>query len=628
MSDGSDNDRTIYALKKKHKKKEVVFYTTFEEVLQKINPFGPYQIFTVIVILYASIEWAGNSTFMDVLGSLEPNWNCTLKNGSYYTVVAPTDDNSCAFLKRNCSSYTAEKDSVEFVSLVADFKLICDDADKVKWIQVIQAGGSLLGSIMGGHMGDHLGRQTIFFTGQLLIIITSMMSTASQNWIAYASIQGVNCFLYGVIEVTSLTMMMEYTNNKYRVVMASAFQWPFAYMTIALIAFLTKGWQNFFVFLNLVSSPLTIGFMLFLESPRWLIATNKLDKACDVLNDIAHRRWNNTKAHFTTSDISSIHKHEKKRFYTFYHLFSTPRLAKQSLMQILSMFTYAMVSNTYLYTVDGVHNSVIMFTFFNGLFRLFTPFIIIFLDLQLPSFGRKIQFIGALLIEAVLFGVIILLVSLGYDYNHTAVTILVIITIMINDCVFWINIVQITTQRYPTVIRSIAFGSLHSIKHIGSIVCLLFVTPLLTSWTVGAFVIPEILIVVTLIIGFFLQPETKGKALMDQMVEANYGRLENELPRALIRLAAGHKVAQMEAREKYRKDFEAAEAAKRAGQDVSSPWAFKGPSPPTQSIGLGAGYEYQARSEEAQLKQYTNGAYNSDDDRLDADLGIPKEDMF
>ncbi|VDM67464.1 unnamed protein product [Strongylus vulgaris] len=51
--------RTIYGHKKKKEKQEVVFYTHFEEVLQKINPFGPYQIFAVIVILYASIEWAG-----------------------------------------------------------------------------------------------------------------------------------------------------------------------------------------------------------------------------------------------------------------------------------------------------------------------------------------------------------------------------------------------------------------------------------------------------------------------------------------------------------------------------------------------------------------------------------------
>ncbi|KJH41939.1 hypothetical protein DICVIV_12069 [Dictyocaulus viviparus] len=172
-----------------------------------------------------------------------------------------------------------------------------------------------------------------------------------------------------------------------------------------------------------VSSTLTIGFMLFHESPRWLIATGKLDKACDVLNDIAHRRWNNTKAHFTNDNISSIHKNDKKRFYTFHHLFSSPRLAKQSFMQILSVFTYAMVSNTsprlakqsfmqilsvftyamvsntYLYTVGRLHDSVITFIFLDGIFRLFTPFIIIFLDLSLPSFGRKIQFVGALVIE-------------------------------------------------------------------------------------------------------------------------------------------------------------------------------------------------------------------------------------
>lgn len=292
-------------------------------------------------------------------------------------------------------------------------------------------------------------------------------------------------------------------------------------------------------------------------------------------------------------------------------------------MQILSMFTYAMVSNTYIYTVGGMHDSVIMFIFLDGIFRLFTPFVIIFLDMQMPSFGRKIQFVGALLIEGVLFGVIIALIQLGYNYDHIAVTILVIITIMINDCVFWINIVQITTQRYPTVIRSIAFGSLHSIKHIGSIVGLVVLTPLLSSWTVGAFVVPECMIIITLIAGFFLQPETKGKALMDQMVQANYGRLENELPRALIRLAAGHKVAQMEARERYRKELEAVQAAKRAGQNVDSPWAFKESSPNAIQTD---GHEYRGSKkerEEEQLNQYSNDAFDRDNDDKETDLGIP-----
>ncbi|VDL84955.1 unnamed protein product [Nippostrongylus brasiliensis] len=433
--------RTIYGHTKKRVKKEVVYYTHFEEVLQKINPFGAYQIFTIIVILYASIEWAGNSTFMDVLGSLEPDWNCTLKNSSYVTdhklflSTVQIVNNSFYRLNSVCLDFIVnlifKRNSVEFYSLVANFKLICDDSDKVKWIQVIQAGGSLIGSIIGGHLGDHFGRQTIFFTGQLLIIITSMM---------------------------------------YRVVLASAFQWPIAYMVIALIAFLTKDWQNFFVFLNLVSSPLTIGFMLFLESPRWLIASGKLDKACEVIN----------------------------------HL--------------------------------------------------------------IPSYSMTTD-----------------------DLTH----------------------------------RNIA----DHFRHIGSIVGLIFLTPLLSTWTVGAFVVPECLIVATLIIGLFLQPETKGKALMDQMVQANYGRLENELPRALIRLAAGHKVAQMEARERHRKELEAVQAAKRAGKEVDSPWAFKEASlnNPSGAVMQVDNVEYHGDTveyEKRQLNQYSNDAFDRDESSADeGDLG-------
>lgn len=568
--------RPTYA-KKRKEKKEVVFYTNFEECLQKVNAFGPYQIFCFIVILYASIEWAGNSTFMHVLGSFEPDWNCTLANNHTMKITAPTNDSTCDFIKKNCQNLTPIKDNLEFFSVVAQFQLICDDGDKVEYIEVIMAGSSLIGSIIGGHMGDHFGRQTIFFTGELLIIITSMMCTAAQSWVAFAVIQGVNCFIYGVIETTSLTMMVEFTSNKYRVIMVNAFQWPIAYMTSALIAFLTKGWQVYFVFLNLVSSPLAIGFMLFLESPRWLIARNELSQACDVLNDMAHQRWNNTKARFTTKDISAIHKSEKQGFYWFYHLFSTKRLAKQSCLQIISVLTYAMVSNTYLFTVTGLHDSAIMFTFLDGVFRLIVPIIIVIFDLMVPSFGRKIQFLGSLVIEGILFGVVIALVATGTcTYDSRSVTILVIIATMINDCIFWINIVQITTQRYPTVIRCIAFGFLHSFRHIGAIIGFIILKPLLTSnWPTGAFVIPEAMIVLTIIVGFFFQPETKGKALMDQMVEANYGRLENELPRALMRLAAGHRVDQSEMRQQHRKDMESAKAAELMGQKVESPWVFK-----------------------------------------------------
>ncbi len=48
-------------------------------------------------------------------------------------------------------------------------------------------------------------------------------------------------------------------------------------------------------------------------------------------------------------------------------------------------------------------------------------------------------------------------------------------------------------------------------------------------------------VAVTFVTALFLQPESKGKALMDRMVEGEYGRFENEIPRALMRMAAGHR---------------------------------------------------------------------------------------
>ncbi|TKR88624.1 hypothetical protein L596_012833 [Steinernema carpocapsae] len=537
---------------RKKKVKEIATYTHFEEILSRINPFGPYQIFACIFILLAQIEWAGNSSFVNYLGLVEPDWICTLKTGNTTIVKAPVGENSsskCNFLRNDCISYKADKSSVGFYSILANFRMICNDDWKPELIQIMQASAMFGGSVIGGHLGDHLGRATCFFVGQLCLVITSVMTMAAINWQTYVTCQFLFGFFYGVIEVTSMTMLMEMTNNRYRLIPNACFQLPFASLVLSLIAFLTKDWQLFFVFLNLVMTPVVIGFMLFLESPRWLVATNQLDKACTVLNDIGHQRWNNARIKFTTEDLSMIPREERRPiFYNFYHLFSSRRLFKQSFMQILSMFTYSMVSITYMFSVfETEEENAVFFTCLDGLFRLPFPILVIILDYKFPRFGRKMQFISSLAATGLCYGAVVAMVAAGISYKHIAVKVFVIVGTMINDSAFWMNIIQITTQRYPTVIRCIAFGCLHSVKHVGTIVGVLIMQPLLKSnFPAAAFIVPEGLILVTLFFGLFLQPESKGKALMDRMVEGNFGRFENEIPKALIRLAAGHRVTQIQ----------------------------------------------------------------------------------
>uniref|UniRef100_A0AC34RFD8 Uncharacterized protein n=1 Tax=Panagrolaimus sp. JU765 TaxID=591449 RepID=A0AC34RFD8_9BILA len=151
------------------------------------------------------------------------------------------------------------------------------------------------------------------------------------------------------------------------------------------------------------------------------------------------------------------------------------------------------------------------------------------------------------------FGIVIGLVADDYAYNSYAVAIPLLLGAMINDSAFWMNIVQVTTQRYPTVIRCIAFGSLHSVKHIGTIVGVV----LFNFWVddgllkdhskrIYAFIVPEALVLITLAVGILMQPDTKGKALLDRMDDVNVNRIESALPSALMKLATIHRVMQTE----------------------------------------------------------------------------------
>uniref|UniRef100_A0AC35UDA5 MFS domain-containing protein n=1 Tax=Rhabditophanes sp. KR3021 TaxID=114890 RepID=A0AC35UDA5_9BILA len=483
-----------------------------------------------------------NFTFIEFVGVIEPDWNCTLKDGTgYKTFPAPLKDGACTDLKQQCSNFTAIKDSVDFHSIVGAFKMVCEDDNKVEYIQLIQSLAMLIGAVIGGHVGDHLGRNTIFFLCQLCIIITSIMTTASQTWVHYAICQGITGFLYGGIEVMVMTTMMEMTNNKYRLIPNASFQWPLAYLIIALIAYLTKGWQLYFIFLNAVGSFFSIGFIMFLESPRWLIATGQFEEAAEVLNDIAHCRWNDAAVHFTENDLKNLpsEPNQKYRLYNFFHLFSKRKLVQQTLLQMFSMFTYSIISANYNYSVSSWESNIIPFVAINGGLRFIIPIVIIYFDFKIPSLGRKVQFVASLICEGFCYGGVIILMLCGYKHSYSWVNVLITIATMINDSAFWMNIVQITTQRYPTVIRCTAFGFIQCFKHLGYMVGVYIMKPILKSEDpIYAFVIPEVLIVVTIVLGIVLQPEVKGKSLKDTMDEVNKGRIVTRLPTGLLQLVS------------------------------------------------------------------------------------------
>ncbi|MFH4980515.1 hypothetical protein AB6A40_007224 [Gnathostoma spinigerum] len=368
VDESRSNKIIVDADRPKHRTTSIISYTHFEEVLERINPFGKFQIFACICICIASIHWAGNHAFTNELGSIEPIWECrSVNNESEITrIQPPTNDEKCTILKNNCSEYWSEPSNHRFHSIVSVWKLICSEKNKQSYILIFQSAGCILGSVLGGHIGDYFGRKPGFYAGQLCLIVTSIMTTAAVSWLSFAICRFVSGMFYGMIEVTSLTLMVEYTSNKFRLIPIACFQWAIPYIVMALIAFLTEDWQWYLVFLNLFTAPIALGFTLFFESPRWLITSNQLDKASEVLNDIASHRWNNRDATFTANDLNLIPRdsYEKKKFYNVLHLFSSRRLVKQTFMQLLSMFTYGLTSNTFAFSIIGGQGKRFHFVYF------------------------------------------------------------------------------------------------------------------------------------------------------------------------------------------------------------------------------------------------------------------------
>ena len=165
-------------------------------------------MFACFCIIFAQIEWAGNFGFTNIVGSAEPDWIC-----NNTIIVNHTATNKCEIIK-SCFTIDPLKNSTDFNSIVATFKLICDDRKKMEYIQIVLACAMLIGSIIGGHLGDWYGRQYLFYMCQLGIVITSCMTIASRHWTDYLICQSLNGIMYGIIEVESITLLMEYTNNQ------------------------------------------------------------------------------------------------------------------------------------------------------------------------------------------------------------------------------------------------------------------------------------------------------------------------------------------------------------------------------------------------------------------------------
>ncbi len=162
--------------------------------------------------------------------------------------------------------------------------------------------GCIVGVCVAGKVGDRFGRKKILMLAAALFFISAIGSALSTNLFLFISARVTGGLAVGIASVLSPMYIAEVAPAEYRGRLVSLNQ--LAIVTGILVAFFTNyllvntGDNNWRWMLLVMAAPaILLFFSLFLvpESPRWLVARGKDDKAYSVLvktsgDTIAHDR--------------------------------------------------------------------------------------------------------------------------------------------------------------------------------------------------------------------------------------------------------------------------------------------------------------------------------------------------
>ncbi|KAK0404851.1 hypothetical protein QR680_017666 [Steinernema hermaphroditum] len=488
----------------------------FDEVFDRTGHYGRYQLFALLVIQYAMINAAGNYVFVS-FASLKPS--CS--------------DPSIERISDTCTKISlcpANSTISVFHSLYEEEDFVCPNSYLPQHMQTVQAIGSGIGAILGGHLADVYGRKWVSYSGAVLMGLFGLAGGVSLSWeMLLFSMLGMG-FSYGMLVDASMTLASETAGPKYRIVQTLAFQWSLALQIASLIAYLTANWRTYLLTINALCAPVLVLMFFWIESPRWLIQKRRYAEAAKELTTLSS--WNRVDLHFTADDLTSIQVQsvESAQVFSIWHLVSTRKLICYTLVMVASALTVEMCVAVIIFDVQVLAGNPFLNIALYGILRLWVPLFIVFMEARSNWFGRRVLFISSqcessvtiakslpLAITAVCYALVLALSV--YPESNTAVWIfrscLAMIGGIVNSSIFFTVYKQYSIELYPTLMRAMAVGTFGVVERIGGALAPQLVNMNQIYWPGTAIAVTTVVIVLSLVTGFLILPETKNAAMPD-----------------------------------------------------------------------------------------------------------------
>lgn len=391
-----------------------------------------------------------------------------------------------------------QPDSFYHRTIVSEWSLVCDSKWLASFTQSAYMIGTLAAVFLMSHCSDRIGRRPTIIVGWFLQLGGCLSCAFSASIVQFLASRLVLAFGMGTTWSTGFVLLLEIVGPQHREVVGLAVQlgWAAGYLSLPGLAYLTRDFRHLLYCCAGLQSVQAVLYWALPESPRWLLASGRLDAAQTLLTQIAKLNrtatsnpgsaaavaslekdfatlrelaaiknkerglLTNSSTDSTTSSTTASTTTSAPKKYSILDLFSSWRLAR-----VTSMIYFIWFANSLTYYGLSLNTNDFVGDPFVNFFLLGAVEVPAYLACMyvVKRFGHK----KTLLVTMVGAGLgCLAAISINYNY-YTGI----VFAMAGKFCVTasFAIIYVYSTQIYPTVMRTIGLGTSSMVARIGSV---------------------------------------------------------------------------------------------------------------------------------------------------------------
>ena len=268
--------------------KPVIVY--IDEAFEIIGSFGRYQMWVTFLVCFTHAAILSQNLMLYFVAN-EPPWTCVNNNSSAFCKnhFGQKIPQSSELFKDQCklnrSEWKFTKDKT--YSLVTEYELVCDNA----WMGSLANSALFIGWGLSGPFSGYL----IDLYGRRMSIIISILVSAGSilslsfvnkvwHFITLRTTLGV-----AVVSLNANAIAYEIVGRRHRALVGTFLTIAFLIMSYLLViaAYFIQNWRKLILYFSFGAIVSVLLSFLIPESPRWLYATGKINKAEEKVYQMA-----------------------------------------------------------------------------------------------------------------------------------------------------------------------------------------------------------------------------------------------------------------------------------------------------------------------------------------------------